>query len=146
MTLDVEVTPEIVKAARDRVAEFGAEFRVFTDTPLNVWAAGPPGPSQQRRPKPAPIRKPIANNNRLVRIAADYEPHPEAFERIAAHFGGKVHNVREAKYTDRPMDALISIPKDTDVTNMIENGFAIDEEGVWTMEPIGVAFGVRPPV
>jgi hypothetical protein len=56
-------------------------------------------------------------------------------------FKGSVHNIREPRFTDRPMDALISIPKDTDIKTYIAEGFAIDTRGSWTMEPVGVAFG-----
>jgi hypothetical protein len=142
VTLDAVITPEIVKALREALPD----HRIFTDTPINVWAGGNEAAPHTRPRKPAPVRKSIDTGHRLVRIAADYEPHPSAFESIAKSLKGKVHNIREPKFTTRAMDALISIPKDTPVDQMIDQGFAIDEEGHWTMEPVGVAFGDRQPV
>jgi hypothetical protein len=142
VTLDVEVTAEVLKALRQQLPA----FRMFTDVPINVWASAPGDGTigainVPRPPKPQPVRKPLSNDHRLVRVAADYEPHPDAFTKIAEFFKGSVHNIREPRFTDRPMDALISIPKDTDIKTYIAEGFAIDTRGSWTMEPVGVAFG-----
>jgi hypothetical protein len=142
VTLDVAVTPEVLKALRQQLPT----YRMFTDVPINVWAPAPGdgtvGTINVPRPsKPQPVRKPLPNDRRLVRIAADYEPHPDTFTKIAEFFKGSVHSIREPRFTDRPMDALISVPKDVDYSSFIAEGFAIDARGSWTMEPVCAAFG-----
>ena len=115
-----EVTQEVLKALRQQLPT----FRMFTDVPINIWAPAPGdgtiGPiNVPHAPKPQQPRKPLSNDRRLVRVAADYEPHPDSFNKIAEFFKGSVHNIREPRFTDRPMDALISIPKDADVSSRI---------------------------
>jgi hypothetical protein len=145
VTLDVEVTSAVLKALRENLTG----FRLFTDVPVNVWASAPGDGNAgtinvPRAPRPRPAHKPLSNDRRLVRISADYEPHPSAFAKIAEFFKGSVHNIRDPRFTDRPMDALISVPKDADYSTYIAEGFAIDEGGSWTMEPVGAAFGAGP--
>mgnify|MGYP005848528383 CR=1 FL=1 len=131
VTLDVDVTSSIVNELRRAFPGFS----VFSDTPLNAWAPG-------SNDKPAAPRKPVQEGTKLVNISANYQPHPSTFEAIATAWGGQVHTIRDNKYTDRAMSALVAVPREKDLSEFLGHDFAIDDDGLWTAHAVGSAYSV----
>lgn len=132
VTLDVDVTSSIVNELRRAFPGYS----VFSDTPLNAWAPG------SNDAKPAAPRKPVQEGTKLINISANYQPHPLTFEAIAKAWGGKVHTIRDNKYTDRAMSALIAVPREKDLSEFLGQDFAIDDDGLWTAHAVGSAYSV----
>ena len=131
VTLDVDVTSAVVNELRRAFPGYS----VFSDTPLNAWAPG-------SNDKPAAPRKPVQDGTKLINISANYQPHPSTFNAIAEAWGGQVHTIRDNKYTDRAMSALVAVPREKDLSEFLGQDFAIDDDGLWTAHAVGSAYSV----
>jgi hypothetical protein len=103
--------------------------RFYTDTPVSVWG--------QTRQEDQPERKPVPTGKKLMKISADYMPHPDHFQVVATHFKGIVHQIRPSKFTDRPMSCLIVVDASTPTTEWESAAHQFGPEGLWYISAVG---------
>ena len=125
VTWPTKVTPQLVREIR--VAH--PLLRVYTDTPLNAWAAATE-PVQ---------RQPVPEGKKLIKISADYFPHPKEFHAVAAIIGGTIHQVRSSKYTDKPMACLCAVPSSFNVSEWDTAAHQFSRAGLWYVQACGTA-------
>jgi len=105
--------------------------RFFTDTPVSVW-----GTNRVETPIEKP---PVPTGKKLMKISADYLPHPDHFKTVATHFKGTVHQIRPSKYTDRPMSCLIVIESSVSTSDWEASAHQFGPEGLWYISAVGSA-------
>ena len=137
------MTPESTKALREVLGE---GWKIFTDTPLDVWAADREGnaPTNKQNKPPAkatsePVRAAFKDDSKIVcRLAADYIAHSAMFTKICAHFGAELVELSNAKYTDGPMSALITFKKEHAqvVANNSVEPISFNDDGLWYLQII----------
>jgi hypothetical protein len=120
-------------------------WRIFTDTPLNVWAGSR---SQGQNPRPAKQKTTTHKNHKqqepevvaqqqqgniVVKIAADYPVHYMTFEAIAASMDASILKICTTKFSDVPLAALLVFPPDAaeSIDSLCQEPFSIDEAGLW---------------
>jgi hypothetical protein len=145
---DSPVTADTVKALRGIV---GLDWKIFTDTPINVWqrdresiAAGPRAPAAPKKqgpPREPQVEQALAEGDIVVKISADHVVHPLDFVAIANFMNGTVIQHVISKYNDTPLAALIRAPpaQEANIQGLLDEPFSIDEMGQWH------AVRVRPP-
>lgn len=103
--------------------------KVFTDTPVNVWSAGRPESDVQNQ---------VPEGKKLVKVAADYMPHPAEFKAVAAHLKGTLHSVRPSKFTDKPMACLVLVDSSFDLSQWEKSAHAFfGPGGLWYITTVG---------
>jgi hypothetical protein len=124
VTMPSDVTPEVLRKLK--IDNQGCRF--YTDTPLNVW-----GTQRQETEKIA-----IPQGQKLIRVSADYLPHPDEFAAVAAFLGGSVHEIRGSRFTDRPMSCTVVVPSSLEVGPLELNAYQIGQ-GHWYVSSLAAA-------
>jgi hypothetical protein len=129
VTLAEEATHDVINKVRAALPA----VRIFTDTPLNVWARDS---ADADRPAAPPRKvKPTPAGKKIVKIAADYLPHPSHFHAVAKHIGGELHNVGNNSYTPVSMTGLVAVPIDT---KLPEKSAVAMPGGIWYVTAPGI--------
>lgn len=148
VTMPEDVTYETLDVLKGAV---GKEWKIFTDTPLDVWA----GERAKREKKnnarleklPEETKTAVAQEETtgeiIIKAASDVIVHPSAFELIASSCGGTVINMIEAKYNDVPMSAFISFPAGTDLSNFLDAPFDLGTGGLMYATRVTIKRPVR---
>lgn len=154
VTLPTELTSETFNALK---AEF-ASFKIFTDTPMSVWAPARVEEREAKMQQRAAKQKAIAtatqrraekaqkaqarydaqDNRPKAKLAADFIPHPSRFEQVARALGAEVLELSAAKYTDGPMSALIALPNQEalDALLALPPFTTDDSDNTWVVQAI----------
>lgn len=154
-TMPFEINPETFTKLREQI---GPEWNLFSDTPLPTFAKRQTTdestnkrdqkkmkePRKPLRQQPANVEKAFEDQKLVFRIAADHLIHPSVFKAIADSYNGEVLQIIEAKFSEVPMAAIISIANtESNVKaweGMCAEPFSIDDTGRW------YATFIRPPV
>jgi hypothetical protein len=139
LTLNMPVTEQVMQQIRIKLP---AGCLAFSDTPLNAWA-GKPGDKQRAGLNiPRAPRVQVPEGTKLIRLAADHQPHPDMFAVVAAAIGGVIHSVSDSRFTTRPMSCFVAIPKDKDTSDITAEPFVVDcdKGGSWRAWESGQAW------
>jgi hypothetical protein len=139
LTLNMPITEHVMQQIRIKLP---TGCLAFSDTPLNAWA-GKPGDKQRAGLNiPRAPRVEVPEGTKLIRLAADHQPHPDMFAVVAAAIGGVIHSISDSRFTTRPMSCFVAIPKDKDTSDITAEPFVVDCDtgGSWRAWESGQAW------
>ena len=124
--MDSPVTAERLNNLQQTLPE---GWRIYTDTPINVFAAAQPTVPAHKR---VPIVSEAMKTSAVVKLQTDKPSHPKLFENIAAAMGGVVIHVVTPKFSDVAMTAFLKILHPTEtMKHMLSAPFSVEAEGFW---------------
>jgi hypothetical protein len=126
----------------------GSKWKIFTDTPIDVWAqaraereatrkARPPKPSNDKNAPADALAsgkseistimesQPEYKKMFLIKVSADCITPQELFPHVATALGGQVVKIIHAKYADVPLAVWIVAPPSETLTSMLEAEFEV---------------------
>jgi hypothetical protein len=118
-------------------------WKVFTDTPMSVWAGSQNDPTkpkkkQPTKPKIPEVTEALKSKKKVFKIVADHLPMQDSFRRVAKALKGDILHEIDAKWTDAQMGFFIAFDVDVD-TSLLSDPFAIDDSGLWYATQIGTS-------
>jgi hypothetical protein len=139
LTLNMPITEHVMQQIRIKLP---TGCLAFSDTPLNAWAGKPSDKQRAGLNIPRAPRVEVPEGTKLIRLAADHQPHPDMFAVVAAAIGGKIHTISDSRFTTRPMSCFVAIPKDKDTSDITAEPFVIDcdKGGSWRAWESGQAW------
>ena len=155
LTLETDVTPEIVETLKGMLNQMEINYKIFTDTPIDVWAAAREQRAKMNELKQVnrerkkaqreavtaerearkqhrvrtitPEEQAILDDGKvIVKLAVDCVVQPTVYESVAKHLGGQVMSLIEAKYTDVPLVAIIAVPPSDLLEEMLSEPFEVN--------------------
>ena len=138
MTLNKPVDGNMLRIIRVKLP---ANCIALTDVPLDVWAPSAGGDAERKTskaPRP-PTSKPKAQpakprvetppGKKLVRLAANFEPHPMEFAIVAKAIGAELVRIEHTRYTAFPLACMVTFPEKEDITELLKEEFVVEVEG-----------------
>ena len=128
MTLNKPVDPNMLRIIRVKLPP---NCVALTDVPLDVWAPSAGGDAERKTSKvprttESKPRLEIPEGKKLIRLAADFPPHPEEFALVAETLGASLVRVENNRYTVRPMACMVTFPQEADISELLEEPFVVE--------------------
>ena len=128
MTLNKPVDPNMLRIIRVKLPP---NCVALTDVPLDVWAPSAGGDAERKtskvpRSKENQPRLETPEGKQLVRLSADFQPHPEEFAIVAETIGASLVRVENNRYTVRPRACMVTFPQEADISELLEGPFVVE--------------------
>ena len=126
MTLNKPVDPNMLRIIRVKLPP---NCVALTDVPLDVWAPSAGGDAERKTSKAPPQNQPrleTPEGKKMVRLAADFEPHPEEFAIVAEIIGASLVRIENNRYTVRSRACMGTFPQEADISELLEGPFVVE--------------------
>jgi hypothetical protein len=134
-TLRITMPSAVTKETVDIIKTACPEYKVFTDTPINVW--GSDHPNREAHQVSEAVKMAKANTEvKLAKLGTDTPPHPALFAAVAESLGATLVEVCNTKIVNAPLAAIIAFPVSMDTSSLAADAFFIDCNGqhvAWTV-------------